>query len=268
MDMKLSGHLALVTGSSQGIGHAVAEHLAGEGARVVVNGRDAKRTHDAAGAIRARAPKGVEVIAVPADVSTEAGCKELISRVDAVGPLDILVNNAGVYEVRPFAEITDAQWLGIFQTNVMSGIRLSRHWLPAMLKRDRGRIVFISSESALCIPTEMIHYGTTKTAQLSIARGLAQMCAGTRVTVNSILAGPTRSEGVEQFIKDVARQRSITPQAVEEEFFRTVRPNSLLKRFATVDEVAAMVAYVCSPLAGATNGASLRCEGGVIPTIA
>jgi NAD(P)-dependent dehydrogenase (short-subunit alcohol dehydrogenase family) len=181
--------------------------------------------------------------------------------------VDVLVNNLGVYEPKPFEQITDADWTAIIETNFLSGVRLARQYLPGMKARDWGRVIFISSESAVNIPVEMIHYGVTKTMQVALARGLAQSCAGTGVTVNSILAGPTRSEGVEQFLADIARTKGVTPAEVEKEFFSTVRPGSLLRRFATTDEVAAMVAYVASPLASATSGAALRVEGGVIQSI-
>jgi NAD(P)-dependent dehydrogenase (short-subunit alcohol dehydrogenase family) len=181
--------------------------------------------------------------------------------------VDILVNNLGVYEVKPFDQITDAEWLAIIETNFLSGVRLSRHYLPRMKATGWGRLIFISSESAVNIPVEMIHYGVTKTMQAALARGLAETTAGTGVTVNSILAGPTRSEGVEQFVADMAESKKTTPAEVEREFFRSVRPSSLLQRFAKPEEVAAMVAFVASPLSAATNGAALRVEGGVVRSI-
>ena len=184
-----------------------------------------------------------------------------------VPAVDILVNNLGIFEPKPFADITDEDWLRFFEVNVLSGVRLSRFYLPQMLKRNWGRIVFISSESGVNIPAEMIHYGVTKTAQIALARGLAETTAGTKVTVNSVLPGPTRSEGVEQFVADLAKTQGTDKVSVEKEFFRSVRPSSLLKRFATSEEVAAMVVYVCSPRASATNGAALRVDGGVVRSI-
>jgi len=279
MDLKLTGQTALITGSTAGIGFAIAQRLLAEGCDVIINGRGHERVDAALAELRAgfedNGPSGGgphphhkgtgSVRGVAADVSTTEGCAALVA---AVPQVHILVNNAGMYAPVPFEEITDAQWNDIFQANVMSGIRLSRHYLPLMLKANAGRIVFISSESAVCTPTEMIHYGMSKTAQLAISRGLAQRCAGTAVTVNSVLPGPTWSEGVEQFVKDLAAASGSTASAVEADFFKTARPNSLLKRFATNQEVANMVAFVASPLASATNGAALRCEGGIVPTIA
>jgi len=177
------------------------------------------------------------------------------------------VNNVGTYQVKPFPEITDDEWLSIFQTNVLSGIRASRHYLPAMLKKNWGRIIFISSESGQQIPIEMIHYGMTKTAQLAVARGLAETTAGTGVTVNSVLPGPTKSEGVETFVKDMAKSQGISEAIVEKGFFKTARPSSLIRRFATSEEVANLVVYVASPKSSATNGASLRVDGGVVRSI-
>lgn len=277
MDLKLTGRTALVTGSTAGIGLAIARRLMAEGCDVVVNGRGQKRVDAAIADLRAgfagagangagHANRGVVggVYGVAADVSTAEGCAVLVA---AVPRVDILINNAGMYAPVPFDEITDGQWTEIFQANVMSGIRLSRHYLPRMLEANAGRIVFISSESGVCTPTEMIHYGMSKTAQLAISRGLAQRCSGTAVTVNSVLPGPTWSEGVEQFVKDLAKASGGSAQAVEADFFKTARPNSLLKRFATNEEVADMVAFVASGLSSATNGAALRCEGGIVPTI-
>jgi NAD(P)-dependent dehydrogenase (short-subunit alcohol dehydrogenase family) len=264
MDLKLAGMTALVTGSTAGIGRAIAARLISEGATVAINGRDQARTEKAARELESAGRSGVKVRAVAGDLSTASGAQRVI---DALPEVDILINNAGVYAPVPFEEITDRQWTEMFEANVMSGVRLSRHYLPGMIKRDRGRVVFVSSESGVCTPTEMIHYGVSKSAQLAIARGMAQMCAGTRVTVNSVLPGPTWSEGVEGFVNDIAKAKGISAKAVEEDFFKAVRPNSLIKRFASVEEVADMVAFVVSPLASATNGASLRCEGGIVPTI-
>ncbi len=263
MDLQLQHKRALVSGSSVGIGFAIAQSLAREGASVVVNGRSAERVEAAAKKIRASGAKG-KITTSTADLSTQAGVDALVAQLPEV---DILVNNLGVYEPKPFEQITDEDWLKIFQLNVMSGIRLSRAYLPGMKKQDWGRIIFISSESGINIPAEMIHYGMTKTAQLSISRGLAETTAGTGVTVNAILPGPTRSEGVEQYVESMAKANQTSAASVEKEFFNSVRPSSLLKRFATPDEVAALVTFVASPLSSATNGAALRVDGGVVRSI-
>jgi len=263
MDLGLTGKRALVTGSTAGIGYATAERLAREGARVVVNGRTAARVAAAVRKIQALVP-AADVSGVSADVSTAAGCAQLITEHAQV---DVLVNNMGVFEPKPFERIPDEDWLRFFETNVLSGIRLSRHYVVGMRARNWGRVVFVSSESALQIPTEMIHYGMTKTAQLAVARGLAESLSGTNVTVNSVLPGPTASEGVGAFVADLAEVRGVDVSTVEREFFATARPSSLLQRFATPDEVAAMIAYVCSALASATTGAALRVDGGVVRSI-
>jgi len=263
MDLQLKNKIALVTASTAGIGFATASLLAREGAYVVINGRSQHRVDDAVGRIR-QDQEGARIKGVAADLGVKKGFELLSGAVPAV---DILVNNLGIYEPKPFTEITDEDWLRVFEVNVLSGARLSRYYLPKMLDKGWGRIVFISSESGLQIPVEMIHYGVTKTAQIALARGLAETTAGTSVTVNSVLPGPTRSEGVERFIQDLAESRATDAAAVEEEFFRTVRPTSLLKRFSTPQEVAAMVVYLCSPLASATNGAALRVDGGVVRSI-
>jgi NAD(P)-dependent dehydrogenase (short-subunit alcohol dehydrogenase family) len=263
MDLQLADKKALVTGSTAGIGLAIASLLAQEGAAVVVNGRSQERVEEALHRIQSE-NKNAKVTGVAADLGTKAGV-DLLTR--AVPALDILVNNLGIFEAKPFPDITDEDWLRFFEVNVLSGVRLSRFYLPAMLQKNWGRIVFISSESGLNIPVEMIHYGVTKTAQIALARGLAETTAGTGVTVNSVLPGPTRSEGVERFVQDMAKEQGGDEKAVEKEFFRSVRPSSLLKRFETPEEVAAMVAYVCSPRASATNGAALRVDGGVVRSI-
>jgi NAD(P)-dependent dehydrogenase (short-subunit alcohol dehydrogenase family) len=260
MDLLLNGKRALVSGSSAGIGLAIARSLAAEGAEVVINGRSKERVEAAAKKIRDSGAKGEVALSV-ADLGTKAGVDELLRQVPAV---DILVNNLGMYVPKPFEEITDEDWLRIIEVNVLSGIRLSRAYLPGMKKRNWGRIIFISSESGINIPVEMIHYGVTKTAQLAISRGLAETTAGTGVTVNAVLPGPTKSEGVEQFVEDMARAKKTDAASVEKEFFKSVRPSSLLKRFATPEEVAAMVTFVASPLSSATNGAALRVDGGVV----
>jgi NAD(P)-dependent dehydrogenase (short-subunit alcohol dehydrogenase family) len=264
MKIDLSGKTALVTGSTSGIGHAVAKGLAAAGAEVVVNGR-AQGKVDAAAAAIAKAVPGAKVRGVAADVSTAAGCKMLVT---AVPEVDILINNAGIFEPKAFFEIPDEDWSRFFEVNVMSGVRLSRAYFSGMLKRNWGRIVFISSESALNIPKEMIHYGMTKTAQIAISRGLAEMTKGTAVTVNSVLPGPTMSEGVETFIKDIAKHNGVSVEQATKQFFQQQRPTSLLQRFATVEEIANMVIYVASKESSATNGAALRAEGGIVQTIA
>jgi NAD(P)-dependent dehydrogenase (short-subunit alcohol dehydrogenase family) len=264
MNLKLDGKTALVTGSTAGIGLAIAKSLAGEGARVIVNGRSEARVQAALAEIRGALSSPLKLEPLVADLGTSAGAALAIQRFAEV---DILVNNLGVYAPKPFEEISDADWLAIIETNFRSGVRLSRHYLPRMKISNWGRIIFISSESGVHTPVEMIHYGVTKTMQIALARGLAETTAGTGVTVNSVLAGPTRSEGVEQFIKDVAASRGISPAAVEKEFFQKVRPSSLLQRFESTEEVAAMVTYIASPVSSGTNGAALRAEGGVVQSI-
>ncbi|HXP70322.1 MAG TPA: SDR family oxidoreductase [Candidatus Dormibacteraeota bacterium] len=261
MDLQLKGKRVLVTGSTAGIGFAAARAFAVEGASVVINGRKQDRVDSAIAQIRKSQP-GAELTGIAADVSNGAGCAKLIQTVPDV---DILVNNMGIFEPKPFEKIPDEDWLRFFEANVMSGVRLSRHYLPSMRRRSWGRILFVSSESGVQIPVEMIHYGMTKTAQIAIARGLAESVVGTGITVNSILPGPTRSEGVETF---VAQMGGGGDSAVfEAEFFKSVRPSSLLKRFATVEEVASTIVYLCSPLASATTGAAVRADGGVVRAI-
>jgi NAD(P)-dependent dehydrogenase (short-subunit alcohol dehydrogenase family) len=264
MKIDLSGKTALVTGSTSGIGHAIARGLAAAGAEVVVNGRTKARV-DAAVAAAAKAVPGSKVRGIAADVSTAAGCKALVT---ALPDVDILINNAGIFEPKGFFDIPDEDWSRFFEVNVMSGVRLSRAYMPNMLKRNWGRIIFISSESGLNIPKEMIHYGMTKTAQLAISRGLAEMTRGTAVTVNSVLPGPTISEGVETFVKDLAKQNGQSLEEAASNFVKQHRPTSLLQRFASVEEIANMVVYVSSKEASATNGAALRAEGGIVQTIA
>jgi NAD(P)-dependent dehydrogenase (short-subunit alcohol dehydrogenase family) len=263
MDLKLQDKTALVTGSTAGIGLAIAESLAREGARVWINGRTRKRVDDALAAIRKGVPKA-RVEGVVADFSSAAGADAVIRQLPAV---DVLVNNVGIFEPKAFAEIPDEDWLRLFEVNVMSGIRLSRHYLAGMLGKNWGRILFISSESGVQIPVEMVHYGVTKTAQIAVARGIAESVAGTGVTVNSILPGPTKSEGAGAFVDAMAKQQNKTEDQIQKEFFEHMRPSSLLKRFATVEEVAAMVTYVASELSSATNGAALRVDGGVVQAI-
>src|ERR1700680_4985783 len=264
MKIDLTGKTALVTGSTSGIGHAIARKLALAGADVVVNGRSRAKVDAATAAIAGAAP-GSKVRGIAADVATAAGCKALVA---AQPEVDILINNAGIFEPKAFFDIPDEDWSRFFEVNVMSGVRLSRAYFPGMLKRNWGRIVFISSESALNIPKEMIHYGTTKTAQLAVSRGLAEMTKGTAVTVNSVLPGPTMSEGVEAFIKDIAKHNGVSVEEATRQFFLQQRPTSLLQRFAAVEEIANLVVYVASKQSSATNGAALRAEGGIVQTIA
>jgi NAD(P)-dependent dehydrogenase (short-subunit alcohol dehydrogenase family) len=264
MKIDLTGKTALVTGSTSGIGHAIASGLAAAGAEVVVNGRTQAKV-DAAAAAIAKAVSGAKVRGIAADVSTATGCKALAAAQPVV---DILINNAGIFEPKGFFDIPDEDWSRFFEVNVMSGVRLSRAYLPGMLKRNWGRIVFISSESALNIPAEMIHYGMTKTAQLAVSRGLAEMTRGTAVTVNSVLPGPTLSEGVEALVKELAKQNGQSVEEAASQFVKTFRPTSLLQRFTTPEEIANMVIYVASRESAATNGAALRAEGGIVNSIA
>jgi NAD(P)-dependent dehydrogenase (short-subunit alcohol dehydrogenase family) len=263
MDLQLTGKLALVTGSTAGIGFAIAKALAAEGARVVVNGRTEARVAEAL-AVIADAYPWVQPEGLVADLGTPAGAQLAVERFP---DLAILVNNVGVFEPRPFEEIRDDEWRKMIEVNFMSGVRLSRHHLPRMRARGWGRIIFIASESAVNIPVEMIHYGVTKTMQVALARGLAETTVGTGVTVNSILPGPTWSEGVGQFVKDLARSQGKTEEEMEQAFFETARPTSLLRRFETTEEIAAMVAFIASPLSSATNGAALRADGGLLRSI-
>jgi len=252
-----------VTGSTAGIGYAIAAALAREGATVVVNGRTAERVNRALAALKKEAP-GSQVEGLAADLGSASGTEEAARRFP---DLDILINNLGIFEPKPFETIPDEDWFRFFEVNVMSGVRLSRSYLKGMRDRNWGRIIFISSESGLQIPAEMIHYGMTKTAQLAVARGLAESVAGTAITVNSVLPGPTVSEGVGTFVDQMAAAQKISREAVEQEFFRHVRPTSLLRRFETPAEIASVVAFVASPLASAINGASIRAEGGVVRSI-
>jgi NAD(P)-dependent dehydrogenase (short-subunit alcohol dehydrogenase family) len=263
MDLQLNGKQALVTGSTAGIGYAIAEALAREGASVIINGRTQQRVEEAISRLREAGISG-KLEGMPADLGSAAEAQKVIERHPDV---DILVNNLSIFGPKPFEQITDADWLHFFEVNIMSGVRLSRHYLPRMKQKNWGRIVFISSESGLQIPAEMIHYGMTKTAQLAISRGLAETTAGTDVTVNAVLPGPTASEGVNAFVDSVAAERKTDRQTIEKEFFRSMRPSSLLKRFETPAEIAAVVAFVCSPLSSAINGAALRADGGVVRAI-
>jgi NAD(P)-dependent dehydrogenase (short-subunit alcohol dehydrogenase family) len=259
MDLQLAKKIALVSGSTAGIGNAIAAALSSEGATVIINGRTAAAV-DAAVAAMKNATQG-DVLGFAGDLSLSAVAEKLLQTHPHV---DILVNNLGIFEVRAFEDIRDADWQRFFNVNVLSGARLSRLYLPGMRERNWGRIIFISSESGYQIPAEMIHYGMTKAAQIAVARGLAEATAGTGITVNSVLPGPTRSRGVGDFVAEWAAKSGMSPQTVENEFFKTARPTSLIKRFATPEEVAAMVAFVASPLSAATNGAALRVDGGVV----
>jgi NAD(P)-dependent dehydrogenase (short-subunit alcohol dehydrogenase family) len=264
MNIQLSGKTAIVTGSTQGIGFAIARGLADSGATVVINGRSEAAVKRAIAAIEASAPATV-VRGVAADLGTAAGCDFLVK---AEPRCDILVNNLGIYFLQGFFDIPDSEWARFFEINVMSGVRLARAYLPEMLKLNWGRVVFLSSESALNIPADMIHYGFTKTGVLAIARGLAKLAAGTGVTVNAVLPGPTLSEGVEKLVKDVAEKSGQSVEEVSAAFVRANRPSSIIQRLATTEEVANMVVYVVSPQASATTGAALRVDGGVVDTIA
>jgi len=258
MNLQLEGKTALVSGSTAGIGLAIATALAREGAAVIVNGRTQERV-DRAVRISGAAH------GVAADLGTEAGVSAVIERFPAV---DILINNLGIFEPKPFEQISDDDWRRFFEVNVLSGVRLSRHYIGPMKQKNWGRIIFISSESALQIPVEMIHYGMTKTAQLAISRGLAETTAGTAVTVNAVLPGPTESEGVLDFVDRLASEKGVKRHEFEKEFFKKARPTSILQRFATPEEVAAVVAFVSSPLASAINGTAVRADGGVVRSIA
>lgn len=258
MNLQLADKFALVSGSTKGIGLAIATGLAREGARVIINGRSEKSADEAFAKIR-ETVTDAKLEKFVGDLADAAVVEKLVKQFPAV---DILVNNLGIFEPKPFEEIPDEDWRRFFDVNVLSGVRLSRAYFPGMKQRNWGRIIFISSESALQIPAEMIHYGMTKTAQIAVARGLAELSAGTGVTVNSILPGPTRSDGVDEFVKQLSGGKPFAE--FEKEFFEKIRPTSLLKRFATTEEVASLVTYVCSPLSSATNGAALRVDGGVV----
>lgn len=260
MTATLSGSTAVVTGSTAGIGYAIAEELARAGAAVVVNGRSQARVDAALAALRAAVP-GAQLSGVAADLANAQGAAEFIA---AVPQTDILINNLGIFVPTDFADIQDEEWQRLWDANVMSGVRLSRHYFSGMLERDRGRVVFLSSESGLQIPAEMIHYGVTKAAQIALARGMAQLTSGTQVTVNSVLAGPTRSEGVGVFVEQLAEQQGVSAAEFEQQFFQTVRPTSLLRRFAEPAEIARVVAFVASPAASVVNGSAIRAEGGLV----
>ncbi len=263
MNFGLKGKTAVVTGSTAGIGLAIATALAEEGAKVVINGRTDARVSAALAKIRHH-NHTADLLGVAADLGSAAGVEAFVKQVPHA---DILINNLGIFEPKPFAEIPDSDWLRFFEVNVMSGVRLSRHYLPGMLRNNWGRIIFISSESAFQIPAEMVHYGMTKTAQVAVARGLAESVAGTGVTVNSVLPGPTASEGAVGFLDNLAKKQGLSAAEMEKEFFKSARPTSLLKRFETPEEIAAVVAFVASAQSAAISGAAVRAEGGVIRSI-
>ena len=263
MKIDLTGKRAIVTGSTAGIGYAIALGLAATGAEVVINGRTQARVDAAIAAIKKAVPTAT-LRAAAADVGTAEGCAALVKAVPAC---DILVNNTGIFAPRAFEEITDADWMHTLEVNVLSGVRLSRAYLGGMREKNWGRVVFISSESGQQIPKEMIDYGVSKAAQIAVARGLAQHLAGTGVTVNTVMPGPTRSEGVETFLADLSKQTGKSLAEIEADFFKSVRPTSLIQRFTTTEEVANMVVYVCSKEASGTTGAPLRVDGGVVQSI-
>lgn len=263
MLIDLAGRRAIVAGSTAGIGFAIARGLAASGAAVVVTGRTAPRVEAAVAQIAQGVP-GAQVTGVAGDLGTRAGTDHLIAAVPAA---DILVNSLGIFEPKPFFDIEDADWMHFFEVNVMSGVRLARHYAPGMAERGWGRVVFVSSESGVQIPAEMVHYGVTKTAQLAVSRGLAESLAGTGVTVNAILPGPTRSEGVGKFFAQIAAERGTNQAAVEQDFIATHRPSSLIKRLATVDEIANLAVYLASAQASATTGAALRVDGGIVRSV-
>lgn len=263
MDLQLKGKIALVSGSTQGIGYAIAKRLLQEQATVIINGRNADRVNQAVDKLKQEV-SGAQVSGVAADFADTADIDRLLIEVPEV---DILVNNFGIFEPKAFEDITDADWSRFFDLNVLSGVRLSRYYFPKMLAKNAGRIIFISSESGVVVAEEMLHYSTTKSAQLTISRGLAQLTKGTNVTVNSVLPGPTKSEGVTEFVNQLAASQNISSEQAETDFFKTARPASIIQRFAHVDEIANLVAYVASPLSAATNGAALRADGGITRVI-
>jgi len=263
MDLQLKNKKALITGSTAGIGYSIAKHLALEGAVVVVNGRTEKRVQEAIEQLTTETGS-TQISGAVADFSKPEEVEKLIKQLPDI---DILVNNVGIFEPKEFRDISDADWVRFFEVNVLSGIRLSRAYFDKMLKQNWGRIIFISSESGVFIPSEMIHYGMTKTAQLAVARGLAELTKGTGVTVNTVLPGPTKSEGVGGFLDNLAADQGKTAEQVETDFFTHMRPTSLVQRFLSTDEIANMVTYLASPLSSATNGAAIRAEGGLIRSI-
>jgi len=263
MDLELNNRLALVTGSTRGIGRAIARSLVAEGARVIVNGRDADRV---AQTVRELSTHG-EVHGVAADLATAAGAQQLLDAATVIGPVDILVNNVGYFEVKPFAEIADRDWLDMFELNVMSGVRLTRGLFDGMLARNRGRVVFIASEQSVKPNPDMLHYAMTKTAQVSLARGLAEATRGTAVTVNSVLVAPTWSEGVETFLAKIGPEQGKDVEEMRSAYFDGPGRSSLLQRWATPEEIAAQVVFLCSARASAINGAAQRADGGIVRSL-
>jgi NAD(P)-dependent dehydrogenase (short-subunit alcohol dehydrogenase family) len=263
MNLELKGKKAFISGSTSGIGFATAKRMLLEDATVIINGRSTATINKAVDQLKKETGKE-DISGIAADFSKASEVNSLLQQLPEV---DILVNNAGIFEPKPFDKIPDEDWYNLFEVNVMSGVRLSRHYFPKMLKKNWGRIIFISSESGVFIPEEMIHYGVTKTAQLALSRGLAELTKGTNVTVNAVLPGPTKSQGAIDFINDLAKADNTSTSEVEKNFFLKARPTSLLQRFASPDEVANMITYIASPLASATNGAALRVDGGVVRSI-
>ncbi len=263
MNLELQDKVVLVTGSTAGIGFATAHGFLKEGAQVIINGRSTEGIKEAVAQLKTLVPDA-KVSGIAADFSKVEEIDHLLKQLPEV---DILINNTGIFEPKEFADIPDEDWFRFFEINVMSGIRMARHYFPKMLTKNWGRIIFISSESGVFIPEEMIHYGMTKTAQIAVSRGLAELTKGTGVTVNAVLPGPTKSKGVGIFLEDLAKAGETTVEAVEVDFFKNMRPTSLIQRFATVEEVANTVVYYCSPLASATNGAAIRVEGGLVRSI-
>jgi NAD(P)-dependent dehydrogenase (short-subunit alcohol dehydrogenase family) len=255
MNLQLQNKKAIVTGGSAGIGLAIARMLAEEGVEVTIPGRNFKKLNESIATISGK------VRAVETDLGTADGAKKLISQVPET---DILVNNLGIYESKDFRNITDEDWFHYFEVNLLGGIRLARHYFPGMLKRNWGRVIFVSSEAAAEVHPDMIHYGVTKTGQVVVARGLAEMTKGSRVTVNSVLPGPTRSDAIVGFLQSKASNPKASAEEVEKEYFQKERPTSLIQRMAEDSEVASLVTYLASPLASNTNGAALRCEGGIL----
>jgi NAD(P)-dependent dehydrogenase (short-subunit alcohol dehydrogenase family) len=264
MDLQLQGKKALISGSTAGIGLAIATALAGEGAHVIIAGRSYEKLQGAEESIRSASGDRVDVVAVAADLATAEGVETMIN---AVPEVDILINNLGIYEAKSFFDLQDSDWMSLFLINVLGGIRLARHYMRDMLERNFGRIIFISSESGIMTPPEMIHYGLTKSGQLAVARGLAELTKGTNVTVNSVLPGPTRSEGIVEFLQSMASKPDSTPEEAEKEFFEKHRSSSLLQRLIEPHEIANLTAFIASPLSSATNGAALRAEGGLVRSI-
>jgi len=263
MDLQLKGRTALVSGSTLGIGFAIANTLAHEGATVIVNGRTRERVDEAVAKISQGNP-GAQLRGATGDLSTAAGVEAVAKEFPDV---DILVNNIGAFAAKSFFDITDADWQSMWELNVMSGVRLSRHYMRGMLSRNWGRVIFISSEGGINLSGDALGYGTTKTAQLGLSRGLAELTVGTGVTVNAILPGPTRTESMAQWFAGVAKEKGVSVAEAEKDYFENTRPASLIRRFAETSEIAALVAFVASPLAATTNGAALRAEGGIIHSI-